>query len=215
MLCRHQWGCFEVVFIWGMREIWISCPCSNDEFRKLFEEQAGLFFFFPAGDASGIQINKSQSRESPARPCLCLPGTPGQHRSLASVVEQGLSAQICVFHPPDSFTAPTPSHKPGKGPSCCCCILSPPALTQHLSRVSSLQMEPAQENAAGFLQSCHIWDQGSGKKPSGSSHTSQEVPFPSPWRNLCLQSFRPGLSHSSKRRGLCCTPALGRAHCYQ
>lgn len=28
--------------------------------------------------------------------------------------EQGLTPQICVFHPPDSFTTQTPSHKPEK-----------------------------------------------------------------------------------------------------
>lgn len=203
-----------------MREIWISYPC-NDEFRKLFGEQAG---FFQLGiHQASKQINIRAWRAQPG-PVSTLAVTPGQHRSWASVVEQGLTAQICVFHPPDSFTTQTPSQKPER--ELIWCLLHPPALTPHLGvRVHSSEdraqrWEPAQGKASGSLQVCQIWDQRSGmaaKKPSGSSHTSAGGTFPLSleksvfgWR--ALGQAYPTLLNSGV---LCCTPALGRAHCFQ
>lgn len=119
------------------------------------------------------QINIRAWRAQPG-PVSTLPVTAGQHRSLASVVEQGLSAQICMFHPPDSFTTPSPSHKPGRELSWC--LLRPLHLQE--CHFTAEGWEPAQEKASGSLQICPIWDHWSRKKPSGTSHTSARGTFP-------------------------------------
>lgn len=58
-----------------------------------------------AGEVSGIQADKQKSMGDPSQTLPPkLPVTLIRYRSLASVVEQSRTPQICMFLPPDSFT---------------------------------------------------------------------------------------------------------------